>query len=83
MSHEGYKGGATAGGYWGIAAAAVVATPIFLFQLLVNTLGCEGAGPDCGMDGVVVLAPPAIAGLAAFWIVRTVVNRILRKLAGD
>lgn len=75
-----YRGGRTAEGRWGCAAAFVAAFPVFIYLLLAETLG------DCAPDVACrksflfyVLLPTAFVAFAAGMIVK----RLVAALRGN
>jgi len=67
----------TAGGIWGCAAAALIGAPLFMFLLIVNTLGDCAPGEQCHPSALLhVVIPTAIVALVVGLGVREVVNRL-------
>ncbi len=76
MEDGGYRGGATPGGKWGCAAAALIGVPLFFWLTLINSLG--DCAPDAACHGSfwteAVLPTALVAGIVGL-SVRWLVNR--------
>lgn len=78
MTQDGYKGGATIGGKWGCALAAIVGVPLLGLALLINALG------DCfnhchpKQDWTMFGAALVIAGVVGL-TTRVLVNRFAAR----
>jgi len=71
-----YKSGSTLGAKWGCASAIFVTLPIFIFLLLVDTLGDCAPDITCGKGfWSHVALPSAFVALAVGFVVRWAVNR--------
>jgi len=76
MNSQGYDDGPTRGGKWGCAVAALIGGPLFLFLMLIDSLGDCPPDVDCG-KGVWthVVLPTMLVTIPVGLIIRWVVNR--------
>ena len=71
MDEDGYRGGPTPEGLWGCLVAALIGIPIFLFLMLVTSLGDCGGGSECKKGTLTHVEMPSIAiSVGVFLLVR-------------
>jgi len=76
---DGYRGGTTPGGKWGCFAAAVIASPLFLFLIVLDALGDCASDTDCHKGFLRYVALPTLGvGLVVGLAVRAAVNWLKR-----